>query len=74
MCYFDIQTGRGSLLRVDDTHNHSLDEIFGNEIFLKQSMDTYIDSYVHEEDKELMRQAVDAERIKSIASERADAG
>ncbi len=70
VCYFDIQTGRGSLLRVDDTHNHSLDEIFGNEIFLKQSMDTYINSYVHEEDKELMRQAVDAERIKSALEEK----
>lgn len=62
--FFDLDTGMGMILQ---NHNHKgdiPDSAFGEEIILEENMGTYIENYVYEEDREMMRQASSASRIK----------
>lgn len=68
--YFNVETGKGNILRIEDEHNHDLDEIFSGSLSLKDSMDLYISRFVHDDDKELMRISVDAERIKCVLADK----
>ena len=70
VCYFNLESEKGNILRIEDTHNHDLDEIFGKNLSLKDSMDIYISRFVHDDDKELMRMSVDPDRIKSVLSDK----
>lgn len=62
VCFFDLDTGMGAPLRVDD--RHGLDSVFFGEISLQESMDLYIQQYIHENDREMMRQASTAEYLR----------
>ena len=55
VCFINPETGAVTPLRND---GKGISNIFNGEIPLKESMDEYIDEWVHEEDKEMLRQAV----------------
>ncbi len=62
VCFFDLDTGRGNTLRIDDSHR--LDPIFGKDLLLRESMDQYIEAFVLESDQEVLRMASSEENLK----------
>lgn len=64
VCFFDLNTGIGMLLQNDNYPKNVPDSVFKREIQLRESMDTYIQDVVYEEDREIMRQASSAEWLK----------
>ena len=70
VCYFDLDTGNGRLLRDDETE-HSFETFFRGDISLEESMGAYIEKSVHEEDKEMVRQESSRERIRQELGEAA---
>ncbi len=70
VCFFDLDTGVGYPLRVENNSRRKLDEIFTGSIHLQESMEQYIERYVYAEDWELMRQAVSPEWLSKELSEK----
>ncbi len=64
VCYFDIDTGKGILLRDDKDENSMFDAAFRGDIFLEESMGRYIKDYVCEEDREMLAQAVSLDTVR----------
>ncbi len=62
--FFDLDTGMGDTVRNDD-NGHALDLAFGGTMSLEECMELYIQKYVHEDDREMMRQATDRGRLKT---------
>ena len=52
VCFFDLDAGIGNTVRNDDNNGHEFDPAFNQNMSLKESMDIYIQKYVHEDDKE----------------------
>ena len=63
VCFFDLDTGVGSLLRVDAGDGNPFASIFTDPLSLEDSMEHYIAQYVHRDDQEPLRQAVSRERL-----------
>ncbi len=57
VCYFDIDTGAGTLLRINDCPMHLLEPAFSGELMLEQNMGRYIDKCVYEDDRAMMHEA-----------------
>ncbi len=68
LCFFDLDTGVGSVLR--DDGNHIPDSVFKEELTLKENMKFYIDKFVYEEDKDMMRQVSSQEWLEQELSEK----
>ncbi len=67
VCYFDLDTEIGILLRVkEDSCNFA--EVFSGDLFFDECMETYISRYVVEEDREILRETICSERIKEELS------
>ena len=64
VCFFDLETGRGRPLRVDDGGRNRLLPIFTGEISLQENMGRYIDEFVFAEDRETLRQATSPEGLR----------
>ena len=67
VCYFDLEAGTGKLLRTDDSH--MFDGIFDRKLSYAESMELYIQKFVCEEDREMLRQVFSVDRIKEVLSE-----
>lgn len=63
VCYFDLDTGDGQVLRIGECKNNVLQSIFTGAISLERCMEQYIEAGVYPEDKEMFRQAVSRERL-----------
>ena len=70
VCFFDLETGKGSTLKMDDRYAQILNSAFTGEISLQESMEHYIQTFVYKEDREMMRQACSAKHLKSELSEK----
>ncbi|MCI8562914.1 MAG: response regulator [Lachnospiraceae bacterium] len=71
VCFFDLDTGKGSLIRSHDDSEKVYIPIFGGkEISFEESMGQYIQKFVHEEDKKEMLQASSRDWIKKELSEK----
>ncbi len=70
ICFFDLNTGLGFPLRNEEGGAHRRDELFYEEISLEESMNVYIDSYVHEDDREALREACSLKFLKKELAER----
>ncbi len=68
-CYFDLDTGKGQLLRDDDSE-YMFGDIFEGDISLEESMGCYIAEFVHEEDRETVRDASSPGRIRQELEEK----
>ncbi len=64
ICFFDLDTGLGYPLRNDSGNGQKSDVLFRQEISLEESMKEYIQKYVHEDDKEPLRQACSLKFLK----------
>jgi len=67
VCFVDPDTGTVTPLRDDD---RGTGEIFSGRISLKESMEQYIQEWVHEDDREMLRQAVSLDTLKKELSEK----
>lgn len=61
VCFVEPDTGMLVPVRTD---RRELDNIFENKISLKESMEQYIEEFVYEEDREMLRHAVSMETLK----------
>lgn len=67
---FDVDTGMGSLLRNEDRDRQELSAIFDAAVPFEESMGRYIEKFVYEDDKEMMREASSMKNIKKEMAER----
>ncbi|MCM1023409.1 MAG: response regulator [Prevotella sp.] len=72
VCFYDLETGFGHSLRVNDCEKHVLHSIFGSKdsLLLERDMGEYINSCVFEDDREMMLNACSRERMKTELSEK----
>lgn len=63
VCYFNLDTGMGSLLRNNVENGSVFNPLLGREISLEESMELYIQNFVYEEDKEFVRSAFSREKM-----------
>ena len=71
VCFFDLDLGMGQTLRNDDGQGHLFNPIFqGEHLSLKKSMSCYIETFVHEEDREMLLQAFSLDQLKKELSEK----
>lgn len=65
VCFYDLDTGIGKLIRMDNDHDSLFSAVFNENMSMKESMEQYIDKFVHEDDKEMMRQAFSMENLRN---------
>ncbi len=58
VCSFDLETGIGNRIRHEEDGDHTLEEIFDGELSLEESMERYIEVFVHEDDREEVREFI----------------
>lgn len=63
VCFFDLDTGIGNALRINDCKYKILDDIFQGELDIEKHLGTYIDRCVYEEDKEMLRHALSPKNL-----------
>lgn len=67
--YFDLNTGMGIPLRIDED-DMSISELVHNRIVsLKETMEQYIQDFVYNEDREMLRQASSWEKLRKELSD-----
>lgn len=69
VCFFDLDTGKGYPLRNADDSGNEFVHGLAREISLEESMGTYM-KFVHEEDREMLWEAFQAERLKADLKEK----
>ena len=70
VCEFDLETGRGSALRVSDCKFGILESIFSGELMMDECMGRYIKTCVHLEDREALRQACSRDYLERELTEK----
>ena len=70
VCYFDLNTGMGAPLRIEDNNDCIFSDIFSGDISLEDSIGRYIQKIVYEEDKEMLRQSMSQDKIKRELAEK----
>jgi len=71
VCFFDLDTGTGTTLRVSEDTDPALVSMMEGNISFQESMDLYIQQYVcGEEDREMLRETMSQERLKAELSRR----
>ncbi|MCI8961130.1 MAG: response regulator [Lachnospiraceae bacterium] len=70
VCFYDLNTGRGFLLRNDESNGHMFDSLFGGDISFGESVGRYIDRFVYEDDKEMLRHIFSLEELHKILMEK----
>lgn len=70
VCFFDLDTGMGIELRHDSDEGYMFDPKGSSNISLEESMAIYIQEFVHEEDREMLRKASSIEKLKKELAEK----
>ncbi len=68
VCYFDLDTGSGMLLRMGD--DPAVNMLFGGDLTLQESMRLYIDGFVDPLDREEMRRSLSPGQLRRELSQR----
>ncbi len=69
-CFFDLDTGEGFPLRLDENSDHVFDASFTGQLPYQESLEMYIDRFVYEDDREMLRHAASQERLRAELAER----
>ncbi len=69
VCFFDLDTGQGLPLRLDDG-DHMFGNIFVGSITLEESMERYIQTFVYEEDREMLHRAASPDTLRRELAEK----
>ncbi len=64
ICSFDLDTGMGVPVQNNSEESHMFGTAFKGEISLEESMELYIQKFVYEDDKDMLRQACSREKIR----------
>ena len=72
VCYFNLDTGTGNTLRVNECHNDMLKPIFAQvgDFDLEEKMDRYIENCVYEADRKLLRECCSREWLAKELTEK----
>ena len=70
VCTFDLNTGKGEVLRIGECKNNIMTSIFSGDLVLEDCIESYINTGVHEEDKELLRLTVSKDNLTKELSEK----
>lgn len=68
VCFFDLNTGKGNVLQLNECKNNILAPIFTGELVLEECMKRYIDVGVYDEDREQFRKSVSRENLEKELS------
>ncbi len=63
VCFFNLDTGTGDALRIHDCKHGILESVFAGELSLDDSMARYISCCVHEDEQDMLRQALTRENL-----------
>ncbi len=66
VCFFDLNTGKGTTLRLGDCPKNYLVPIFSGELSLEECIERYIEIGVHEEDRDILRQTASREYLAKV--------
>ncbi len=70
VCFFNLNTGKGVPIRSDDRDGGAFTADDNGNIYFQQGMEQYIQTIVHQEDREKMRQFCNADDLREKLSER----
>lgn len=70
ICFFDLETGKGRSLRINECKNNILNTVFAGELSMEECMERYIETGVFDEDKEMMRSAVSRKQLETMLSKK----
>ncbi len=70
ICFFDLDTGIGEVLRNGDGVEQMFGTIFNGDIELEKNMELYIQKFVYEEDWELLREFSSLDNLKKELEEK----
>ena len=70
VCFFDLDTGTGMPIRINEAGQSMFGSVFEGVLVLEESMETYIQKFVYEEDREMMRQLSSPEHLKAELTEK----
>ncbi len=63
VCFFDLKTGNGDALRMNDCRYQMLAPVFSGELSLDRCMEEYLSRCVHPDDREVFQQALTSEGL-----------
>ncbi len=69
-CFFELDTGKGFPLRLDENDSSMFHSVFTEEIPFIDSMELYIQKFVYSEDQEMLREASSQDTLKRELSEK----
>lgn len=64
VCFFDLNSGEGRTLQINDCNHHILETIFTRERSIEENLKQYIEECVHPDDKELLHQAISKDNLR----------
>ncbi|MCI8400789.1 MAG: response regulator [Lachnospiraceae bacterium] len=70
VCYFDLETGRGNPLRNDGSNGDMFATDVREGLSFEDSLEQYIQKFVYEEDRELLREFADTDNLKQELAEK----
>ncbi|MCM1523044.1 MAG: response regulator [Ruminococcus sp.] len=70
VCFFDLDTGNGYSLRINDCGEGVLDSIFTGKPTLEDGIKRYVNNCVYDEDRERMLNTCSAENLKKLLSDK----
>ena len=70
VCFADLDTGRGSVLQMDDPDGQLFGNIFDGDIMFGECMERYERGFVHAEDRGMFQAVADLERIRGELQEK----
>ncbi len=70
VCFFDLDTRKGIVLRKDNDKESIFHSIFDGEISLQGSLERYIQEFVFEDDREMLHQAISVYKLKKELTEK----
>lgn len=65
VCLFNLDTGEGNALRINDCNYHVLDSVFSGKLLLEDCFGKYINHCVYPEDRDMVQQFITMEGLKN---------
>lgn len=69
VCFFNLNTGIGMRIQNSGTNGDLVDSIFSGELYMEESLGRYINEFVYEADRDIMRQALSLKNLEAEIAE-----
>ena len=70
VCFFDLDTDEGKLLQIRDQDASLFGSVFSGKLSFSESLERYILEFVHEEDRDMLRDFLSLEKMRAGLAER----